>query len=184
MRLILERVPARQAMPPLELMTRGSVDPPGEAVPDDAELVLLYRLGTRTVGDAKVHIAELSDPQGLLPAMSAVVHDEPFYQSLVHIPYADLARVVFSADRTELTGLRVLDRGPGETAPDGYTCRGHTVVKEGKWENRALRLRKYGRETVALIPNRKKPDGTTAPDPAMWKVAEALGPGDPVVAAL
>lgn len=182
MTLIADRTPVRQAMPPLELMTRGSANPPAEVVPDDAELVLLYHLGTRTVGDARVHMAELSDPQGLLPGMPVVVRDEPFFQSLVHIPYADLARVVFSPDRTELTGLRVLDRGPGETAPDGFTCLGHTVVKEGKWENQALRLRRYGRETVALIPNRKRTDGTTAPDPTMWKVAEAVGPGDPIVA--
>lgn len=182
MEQIAARTPIRQNLPGGKPMTRGPIPPPGEPVPDDAELVFLNHLGTHMVGDRKAHIAEFSDVQGLLPTCSAAISNEAFFQSLIHVPYGELARIKLSPDRTELVGIRLLDRGPGETALDGYTCVGHTVVRQGQWENKALRLRKYGIETVALIPNRRKADGILAPDAAMSKVADVLGPGDPVLA--
>jgi hypothetical protein len=157
---------------------------PAAVIPNDAELVFMQHFGTQTAGSAVTHYVVFPDPAGLLPAYARLVRDDDLQQRLPHLPYGVLGRAVFSANRQELLAIRPILHEPGETAADGFVFSGSMIVKNGKWENPAVMLSKFGRKMTALIPNRHQSDGSWAPDSAMSKTLAGLQPGDVVDAGL
>lgn len=180
---IAARTPVRVEPPARWPMTTNAIEPtPPQPIGDDAELVFIEDLATRTIGGGKVSFAVMTEPQGLLPLQSTIVRNPALYDWMKHLPYGQMARASFTPGRVELLGIRLVDHAAGETTRDGYQCAGFTTVKEGRWENQALQLRKLGRDIIALIPNRHKSDGTLAPDAAIMNAAESINPGQAVIA--